>query len=236
MMVPLKTSSDAFDLSRVSDRATVYLWLSHLFIREIEPGTLSLYQGGPGTVYLYKMARIPGMETAVSAIQDRLSQHRDVHACAEELAWTYGTLFHGAAGTGSVSPYESVYTDGNRSTHQEAERETQEILARLGLGVSSVISEPADHIAVQLSIMAEFAILAADPGSGTSAADLDIGTLQYAFLVNHLLNWVPVFARDCKGKDESGFYAALAELTVAVLEQTRHCFERSSFKSGSPGD
>lgn len=200
-------------------RAQLYRWLSTLFAKEIDAETLVQYRQGAGKVFLKELSTIPALEARVKKLQHLLEQNNDVDDFALELAGAYGFLFLGAGGRQSVPPYESVYTSERGSMFQEAERKTREVLEELGLGVSKDLPEPADHIALQLELMARLTEMAIDVELTDTERFAALQMQQKAFLEDHLLNWVPAFSADCTEHDPSGLYAALAQLTVTILKK-----------------
>ncbi len=149
-------------------------------------------------------------------IRDALNGERDVATLSVELASAYSYLFLGAGGPRSAPPYESVYTSG--SFFQNATRQNQDILERHELGIRPDVHEPADHIAVQLEMIAHLAndqeILAA-AGKCVDEEKAE----QKEFIETHLLNWVPAFCQDCTDRDSGGFYAGVAQIAVAMLKE-----------------
>ena len=83
-------------------------------------------------------------------------------------------------------------------------------------------SEPEDHIAVQLAVLAHLCGTAADAADGGDAAALErlLDRLR-DFLIEHPLAWAPAFAADCQAHSGDGFYAGAARVLSALLEEER---------------
>ncbi len=212
-------------------RIRLYRWLSTLFSKEIDRKTLELYRQGPGEQFLKELSTFPALEPEVRALQRLLGEINDTNDYALELAGAYGFLFLGAGGPQSVPPYESVYTSESGSMFQEAERQTREILEEHGLSISKDVREPADHIAIQLELMARFAEIFAETESTDAERAGVLIMQQKTFLEDHLLNWVPAFSAYCVEHDPNGFYGALAQLAVTVLEEDHAYLKRSVSKT-----
>ena len=138
---------------------------------------------------------------------------------ALDLAAAFTRLFSGVAGQRTVPPYESFYAHDSGRLFQEPAEKSAETLAALGTRVSESFSEPADHVAVQLAIMAEL-VRRGGPRL-KNLAD------QRRFLDRRLLSWVSDFRDACAEFDRSGFYAAAADSLVAFLRgDARHLVRR----------
>jgi TorA-specific chaperone len=125
----------------------------------------------------------------------------DAAEAASDLNAAFCCLFLGAGGPdGNAPPYESAYCGSGR-LFQEPTAEMAKLLAAHGLGVAEGCCEPADHLAIELALLAA---LLAGPEPATA-------------LVDRLLGWVPGFAARCAACDATGFYAALAALLHAFL-------------------
>ena len=204
-----------------ASRARLYQWLSTLFAKEIDRETLDRYRQGAGQAVLKELSTVPALEAGIKELQHLLNQINDTDDYALELAGAYGFLFLGAGGPQSVPPYESVHTSERGTMFQEAERQTREILAKYGLSVSEDVREPADHIAIQLELMARLAETSVEAEAADAEHAGALHIQQQAFLEDHLLNWVPAFSARCVEHDLSGFYAAIAQLTLTILKEDR---------------
>ena len=132
------------------------------------------------------------------------------------LAAEYGRLFHGAGGRRAVPPSQSAFL--NEASHGAPWRAMTALLADSGAAVPAGCSEPADHIAVELTVMAELA------GRGAvtdNPAARRLRAEQADFLDIHLLTWLPDFARDCAQFDSRGVYGALATATHDFITDDR---------------
>jgi len=118
---------------------------------------------------------------------------------------SYCQLFLGVGGTAGAPPFESAYRDAGR-LFQGPVSAMAELLAAYGLQPAEGFVEPPDHIAIELSLLAQLTRLGA-PDGATAAA-----------LRARLAEWVPAFARGCIRYDRSGFYAALAAVLTNLLD------------------
>jgi len=209
----------SFILKNADSRIQIYRWLSTLFAKEVNQEAIDQYRQGVGKTFLEEIATLPACEADLRKLQSLLTQAKPAGDIALELAGAYGFLFHGAGGPQAASPYESVYTSARGSMFQEAEQQTRHILEKFDLGLAEDVREPADHIAIQLELMARLGEMTV-AAMQTDTEQVDVLRMQQkTFLENHLLNWIPEFSLHCAMHDPSGFYAVLAKLTVTILKE-----------------
>jgi len=126
----------------------------------------------------------------------------------------YVRLFRGIRrGYGPPPPYESVYR--SEIMMSEHASDVLNIYHRAGLEVRG--GEPPDHIGFELAFMA---FLCNKEEECREAGDLvsadGVRSLQHDFMSDHILRWMPQFCRNILSYD-SGFYTAVAELTLSWL-------------------
>ena len=120
----------------------------------------------------------------------------------------YADLFLNA-GPNPVAPYESVWADREPVTHQAPLFETREMLRKIGLHKDPAYHQPEDHIAVQFDLLAEINRRAAAGDKEAAQSRYDFGRSRVA--------WRTEFCAALASADKSGFYRALAELTLGWL-------------------
>ncbi len=198
-----------------AERAFVYRWLAGIFAREPSLDALETYRSGEGAALLSQLGREPTLAALAHDLVTRTAGEESLQPVVRELAGAFARLFLSVGGRRSAPPYESAYTNERGLLFQEAVDRVGESLSELGLTLPPGFPEPPDHIAVQLSVMAELA----NRCDGLAAGD-ELEALvqkQRSFLETRLMPWVPRFADDCIAFDRSGFYAAAAESLVAFL-------------------
>ncbi|MDK9698316.1 MAG: molecular chaperone TorD family protein, partial [Siculibacillus sp.] len=122
---------------------------------------------------------------------------------AVRVATAHRRLFDGLAGPETVPPYESAHVgDGRLFGRPVAEMER--LLAAHDLSVAADAHEPADHLAIELALMARL-VSHDHPDRATFAA--------------RLTGWIPAFARACEAHDRAGFHAAAARLLATLVER-----------------
>ena len=119
----------------------------------------------------------------------------------------YHTLFIGV-GRGELLPYASYYLTGFLNEKPLAKLRND--MAERGVTRSADTSEPEDHAASVLEIMAGLI-------DGRFGAPATIEQ-QKEFFDAHVGSWMDVFFRDLAGASSSVLYAALAEVGAQFLE------------------
>ena len=115
-------------------------------------------------------------------------------------------------------PYESVYTSPEHLLMQDARDEVLAAYRAAKVVLVDEACEPEDHLAFELEFMqllGERAAEALEAGDDGSCANLL--EARRAFLEEHLLNWFPI-RRDVQRVARTGFYRALADIVLGVLE------------------
>lgn len=94
-------------------------------------------------------------------------------------------------------PYASAY--------KQDEQEIKRLLVEAGMETSGNFNEPADHLAIYLELLS---YLHFSLGEGTVPARR----------IDSLRQWLPEFAARCRQYDSFGFYAALSQLLLVLVE------------------
>lgn len=110
-----------------------------------------------------------------------------------------------------ASPCESVWLDEDSLTLQEPMFRVRQWYKRAGLGVEDWRMRSDDHLVVELHFLAHLLGDESDASLETAARFMD----------EHLLRWVDLFAERVAARCETRFYAGLALLTAAYLEELR---------------
>lgn len=170
-------------------------FLARLFIAPPDAALLQSCSDGPGAGLLADCAADPAFAPGAARLAAAL---RTADAASLNHAWTL--LFSGVGGPSTVPPYASAYTEGH--LYGAAATRMQAILARLDMAVAADCRELPDHIAIQLTVLAE--LLWREPPDAAEA------------FRRAELTWVSGFCRDCAAADPTGVYAAAATLLTAV--------------------
>jgi TorA maturation chaperone TorD len=187
--------------------------LAALHDRELDPALAAALRE---TRFPESLGLMPGTEAASAAWRTmaeglkRLPTSADDRRAWDDLAAEYAAIY--LTGAYGASPYESVWTDDDRLTCQNAMFELREIYRQAGLMAANWRQRPDDHLVLQLLYIAHAARRAAAVEDWRALATM---------LDEHLLRWIGQFAARITVRSPSPFYVGLSILTAAWLETLR---------------
>ena len=205
------------------ERAFVYRWLAGVFARELSVEALAAYRTEEGVALLQHLEGQPALAGLARQLAMRTAGEGALGPVAGELAGAFARLFLSAGGRRSAPPYESAYTSERGLLFQDATDHMAKRLTELALTLPRDFPEPPDHIAVQLSVMAELASRGAERGADQAQEELI--RMQQSFAETRLIPWAPRFRDDCVAYDRSGFYTAAADSLVAFVMHDVACLQ-----------
>ena len=214
--------ADLSTLQPAVERPLAYRWLAGLFAGELTAEALKAYAAPDGRAVLASLDAEPAFKPVVARIRALAAEPDRLRERALDLAADYGLIFLGVGGPRTAHPYASAYLSEKGTLFQGPTSDMAEMLRRLDISVIDTMKEPPDHIAIELSVVAELAErteAAALRGDRKEARRLQ--SEQAAFVDAQLLTWVPDFAADCREHDRSGFYGDLATALAAYLNTDR---------------
>lgn len=197
------------------NRKAVYTFLARCYEKEIDKefGTIVAHTFTFDSDNAALMSEIDSLKTSLTELDE---------AKLENLAIVFNRVFFGMGPRTAQKafPYESVYTSGKGLMMQASYAEVKALYEKKGFIKNPAFTEPEDHIAIELSFMAnlcecaEASLQRRDEEEATALL-----TSQREFLSQHLLNWTASFLADMKGSAEEGFYWHLASLTELFLQE-----------------
>ena len=196
-------AQDLTDLAALHDREVDAAALDRLRAA-VEPGLLRLRlvnEDGRAALFLFgeALAGLPGVID--DALADALA------ADYADIYLTYGLR---------ASPNESVWLDEDNLAMQAPMFEVRALYQRHGLQVPNWRQRADDHLVHELQFLAHLL----DPDTGDTLGE------AAAFLDEHLLLWLPDFAARVAQRCATPFYAGLAAVTTAYLDELRELLER----------
>lgn len=111
-----------------------------------------------------------------------------------------------------ASPCESVWIDEENLIMQEPMFQIREHYKMHGLEVPDWRLRTDDHLVYQLHFLSHLF------GGAAPKSDLEPAA---RFMDEHILRWIGAFAERVSARSTTGFYAGLAQLTAAYLEELR---------------
>lgn len=201
-------------ITLLEQRIGTYGFLSRLYYREIDQLFLNemhdaLYPVETGD---------PDMDTGNLYIATFLSNlwSESLH----ELSIDFSRCFFGD-GVDSYSaayPYESVYTSEKRLMMEKARQEVYAIYCANGVSKTEDWREGEDHISLEMEFERILGTRTVDAlKAGNEAEAYRLLMLQFDFLRNHLVNWVPMMTADLRRFAGTKLYRGLAYLTDGFL-------------------
>jgi TorA maturation chaperone TorD len=187
-------SPDEIDLARAQE----YTLLSSLLLHS------------PSAEFLQRLTLLRGDSTELGRAHAALGAAAS-RAEADAVVREHFTLFSGL-GRGELLPYASYYLTGFVQGRPLAD--LRQALTRLGIERAEGQSEPEDHAAVLLEIMA-----------GLSSGSLGAPTgADREFFVAHLDPWITRFFADLERSPAAKFYASVGALGRTFIEIERRGF------------
>ena len=193
-------------------RAIIYRWLGSLFARELSEDMLAAYGTEEGQAFLDLLMTVD--EGLIGELRRFIVPGEASAETIKALGGDFSRLFLGAGGRRSAPPYQSAYEGESGRLYGDATGRMTIVLRKLDMQLPDDFPEPADHISIQLDVMA-LLVETASPMQ------------QIAFIDAHLMPWLPAFAERCKAFDKNGFYASASAALVAMVEIDRQRLEKS---------
>lgn len=196
-----------------ADRAQSWWLLSRLFLERPESGLLQ--------DLLADLAEVPdgsGLDSEVQALRQCL-EGEELQTLQQRLLPEYTRLFRGIKeGFGPPPPFESLYRGEGLMSHATQSARDQYLEA--GFGEIAPEAGPQDHLGVELRFLS---LLCYREAEGWEAGDPDQALTrrdaQMCFLEQHLMGWLPDFARRIGVESQEPFYRAVVDLSLAFARQ-----------------
>jgi TorA-specific chaperone len=179
----------------------LWVWLAGLFAAAPSPEALAATRHGPLADALALLALDDDLAPGLARLRAAAATDEDPASVTARFGIAFGRLFLGIGGPDTVAPYESAHT-GTGRLFQAPVGEMERLLAAHDLAVAVDLREPADHLSIELALMARLA--AADHPDRTAFAA-------------RLAAWVPRFCRLCIAHDPTGYFGGAAEVLAALV-------------------
>ena len=207
-------------LALVDPRCGTWEQLSHPSSAKLVGEAAALVRGEPAAE-----ARPLGLGECSLADLDPASVLARLPANAESFNSDYERTF-GLLVSGNCPPYETEYIN-SKFTFQRSQglADIAGFYQAFGLEPSTGHPERHDHLALELEFMAflfglERAAAESDNADGAERIAI-CRDAQGKFLTEHLVWWVPTFARLLSRQDPGGFYEAISQFLAALMAAER---------------
>lgn len=206
-------------------RAAIYTFLSRAFRVEVDENFLQSIVAIEPTIRSLADSQNGEEEELEEGGRELLEFARKVKGLSDhergrlltDLAVEYASTFLGV-GLEHVYLVESVYLGKDHLLYEEPFHAVLEAYKSLGFEKAKDFSEPEDHVAVEFDFMAK---LCQWTSQNLEKQDIENAiaylNLQKEFLGDHVLRWVPDLCRKLGDAATTGFYKALAHLTLGFV-------------------
>lgn len=167
----------------------------------------------PDSEILENLKRLQGDDSALGKAFSNLGEAAGIMR-ASEIADEYQALFIGL-GRGEVLPYGSYYLTG--FLHEKPLARLRKSMSELGIERDPSVSEPEDHIAALMDMMA--GLIMGNFGAPRSLAD------QKKFFDAHIGNWAPHAFSDLEKAKSAVFYKPVGAIGRLFMEIEQAAFE-----------
>lgn len=187
--------------------ACVYAWLAQLFLRELDNEKLIQIQSDEMADWFSMLQNQPSLSDAITGLTSKIAALKVRNDAQLELAADFCSLFL-MSDKQSALPYASVYLK-DEQTNEKIKR----LLFEAGMETDEVFHEPTDHLSIFLELLSHLHFsLGEEDMIHEEIDELRKQTLSI------LLQWLPEFCKNCHQYDEFGFYSALSQLLVALVQ------------------
>ena len=195
-------------------RRYMYRLLSNFYASELTPEAIESIQCGDTATLMDALEEIESYASTINRLKAYFAEITDYEQAALDLAESYAWLFHGVAGAHAAPLTASFYLSESGNIFQEPEAAFFNLLQKFGLSAKNCANEPCDHLSVILEFVSwldEQAEASDNPGPWAEE--------QKSVIEKYLLSWLPAFAAQCRRGDRLGFYAGLADDTLAFITE-----------------
>ena len=209
-------------------RFALYQWFSSVLAQEQNRESWAAHASAAFREELQAYAARPGLEEGAREVLDFVESNPEGEdgSVRMALAVDYAQLFIGP-GPGHAPPFESVYTSPEKRLYADAYADVIDFLHDEDIAVAKEFKAPADHVAVELAVMAHLIERTADEADSAAreTGSLRLTDRQASFLESHVLNWMPRFCDDLTTHAETGFYRGVGRMLAGFLTEERERLE-----------
>jgi TorA-specific chaperone len=187
--------------------AQIVDWLGGVFSAPMSIQAVRACRSSEGEELLDAMGDEIGSTRGLATMRSALEPDSSIAGAAASLSACYTRLFDGPGGPLTISLYEPTYSGQTPRLHRKATTEMEALLRQAAARLHSDFREPADHLCVELALLARF----------LRAEDRELG-IQ---LQERLMAWTPACAAAIALADSSGLYRGAAVVLREFLMAIR---------------
>lgn len=192
-----------------------FRWLAQFFLTPLTEADLIRYSTPEGRAFLEACASHGALAPVVRMIAD-ISAVQSEGPHAEALIESAFNRAFEIGGPRAAPPYASVYLSERGLMFQRPAQDMNRLLSQLDMRHD--MSEPADHIGIQLNVAAE--VLERE------RVGLEVPTCAHTFVQDHLLTWLPAFVVRCEALRGMPFFGVVARAALDLCEDETACAPR----------
>jgi len=192
-------------------RAVAYRWLAQFFLCPPDKTTLENYRSVEGQQFLTGLQADPALAPLAGWLKDAV----DTADTIEDLQVKIASAFTGAfdmGGPRAALPYASVYLSENGLLFQKPTRDMNALLKKMQMQPLDGVTEPPDHLGVQLHVAAELI--------EREAQGQQVPISSAAFLDQQVLTWLPEFIQRCATLSGDNPVRMFANAALALVQDT----------------
>lgn len=207
-------------LALIDPRRATWEHLSHPATAQLAQAACALLRGEPAAeAHALGLGERPLAELDLAPVLACLPANAEALNAAYEQ--TFGLLV-----SSNCPPYETEYIN-SKFTFQRSQglADIAGFYSAFGLEPSTFYPERHDHLALELEFMAFLLGLERTAAESDDADRVERMVIcreaQRKFLAEHLIWWVPTFARLLSKQDPGGFYGAVSQFLAALMTAER---------------
>lgn len=202
-------------------REIFYLFLSRSFSREVDKTFLkSAIEISNSLKDFFRDFKENSLNRGRQLLESFFQEIKQIeeNIVLKDLAKDYAFLFLGV-GRENVSLCESAYRSQRGLLFQGAYFEIMEEYRKVGLTKRENFHEPEDHLSIELVYMANLCHWSISSIEKRKKKEIEqYYSWQRSFLHDHLMQWIPSFAKGLLETSPSKFYKALAYLLKGYIK------------------
>lgn len=198
-------------------RIRAYQWFASFFAAELDETGWGRYQEAAVVEMLHRELEELGLSTEAHALLGYIRAHRSEpkQVVVSELMIDFSKLFCGPGG-GLAPPFESFYSESIPRYFGESHADVVRLVEEQRLRLPSDWTMPADHVAIELDLVAQSLVHETIPKAGEDGPSNRLAP-SFRHWQARVAQWLPRWCRDVQNRAVTGFYRSGAALLDAFI-------------------